>query len=198
VSVFQRWFPLALGAVCSIGCGDNPSAPRAADDDASHYDASVDPIEGDGDDDGAPPRDGDGDADDDGANDGQGEDAGLAADGGTDPEKPPVGDASTPEPDASTPNPGGKKKPVFVAVGYAGRHLRSTDLGLTWTDEEYLDPQRRGRDDEYLLRAVTFAKGKFVAAGWKGSKSVEVRGKIPLGGFIKYVFSEAMSSLRLH
>ncbi len=163
MSVFQGWFPLTLAAVCLLGCGDDPAVPSAADDGAPRYDASVDPIEGDGDN--TPPHDGDGD----GENDESIMDAGATPDGATHAPEPPHADAGTPPPapDASTPSAGGKGAPVFVAVGYAGRHLRSTDLGLTWTDEEYLDPQRRGRDDEYLLRAVTFAKGKFVAAGWR-------------------------------
>jgi hypothetical protein len=51
-----------------------------------------------------------------------------------------------------------------VAVGYAGRRVRSTDLGLTWKDDTTLGG---GGDDPYLLRAVVFAKGLFVAVGWK-------------------------------
>ncbi len=55
-------------------------------------------------------------------------------------------------------------KPTFVAVGYAGRRVRSLDLGATWTDEQMLGG---GGDDEFLLRAVGFGQGVFVALGWK-------------------------------
>ncbi len=55
-------------------------------------------------------------------------------------------------------------KPTFVAVGYAGRRIRSLDLGVTWTDDQMLGG---GGDDEFLLRAVGFGKGVFVALGWK-------------------------------
>jgi len=54
--------------------------------------------------------------------------------------------------------------PAFVAVGYAGRRVRSLDLGTTWTDDQTLGG---GGDDQYLLRAVTFGNGVFVAAGYK-------------------------------
>ena len=55
-------------------------------------------------------------------------------------------------------------KPTFVAVGYAGRRIRSVDGGMTWTDDQTLGG---GGDDEFLLRAVGFGKGVFVALGWK-------------------------------
>jgi len=77
-------------------------------------------------------------------------------------------EAGTSKPDAATdannPPPTSKGTPVFVAVGYAGRRVRSTDLGLTWTDDVSLGG---GGDDQFLLRAVTFGKGLFVATGWK-------------------------------
>jgi hypothetical protein len=53
---------------------------------------------------------------------------------------------------------------VFVAVGYAGRRVRSRDLGVTWEDDQTLGG---GGDDEYLLRGVTHGRGVFVAVGWK-------------------------------
>jgi hypothetical protein len=53
---------------------------------------------------------------------------------------------------------------VFVAVGYAGRRVRSRDLGVTWEDDQTLGG---GGDDEFLLRAVTHGRGLFVAVGWK-------------------------------
>jgi hypothetical protein len=152
-----------------FACGDDSTGSRADDGGISDYDSSLNPIECDGDEpsrgDGDESGDGDDDTDTDSGDDETLRDAGSSKpDSGT---KPPVRDASVPNtrPDASTPTPSGT--PVFVAVGYAGRHLRSTDLGVTWTDEEYLDPQKAGGDDQFLLRAVTFAKGKFVAAGWR-------------------------------
>lgn len=63
-------------------------------------------------------------------------------------------------PDAGTP----KGTPTFVAVGYAGRRIRSVDLGKTWTDDQRLGG---GGDDQFLLRGVGFGAGRFVAAGWK-------------------------------
>ena len=56
-------------------------------------------------------------------------------------------------------------KPVFVMVGYGGRRIRSTDLGLTWTDDQRLIPM--GGDDQYLLRGVGYGNGLFVATGFK-------------------------------
>lgn len=167
MSVFQRWFPLALGAACLLGCGDNSKVSDLEDGGALDYDASVNPIEGDGDDDST--GDGDGDSKVEPRDASVADASAPKPDGSTKPPRP-QNDASTPNPtpDASTPGGGDPTgTPVFVAVGYAGRHLRSTDLGLTWTDEEFLDPQQRGGDDEYLLRSVTFGKGVFVAAGWK-------------------------------
>jgi hypothetical protein len=58
----------------------------------------------------------------------------------------------------------GEGTPTFVAVGYAGRRIRSRDLGKTWTDDQKLGG---GGDDEFLLRAVGFGRGLFVAVGWK-------------------------------
>ena len=63
-------------------------------------------------------------------------------------------------PDAGPP--GGT--PTFVAVGYAGRRIRSTDLGKTWTDDQRLGG---GGDDQFLLRGIGYGAGRFVAAGWK-------------------------------
>jgi hypothetical protein len=54
--------------------------------------------------------------------------------------------------------------PTFVAVGYAGRRVRSTNLGLDWTDDQTLGG---GGDDEFLLRAAGFGSGVFVALGYK-------------------------------
>jgi len=54
---------------------------------------------------------------------------------------------------------------VFVAVGYGGRTLRSLDDGLSWVDDQWLVPQ--GGDDVYLLRAVAYGAGQFVAVGWR-------------------------------
>lgn len=54
---------------------------------------------------------------------------------------------------------------VFVAVGYGGRRLRSTDDGQTWTDDQQLVDA--GGDDTFLLRSVGFGGGQFVAVGWR-------------------------------
>jgi hypothetical protein len=60
--------------------------------------------------------------------------------------------------------------PTFVAVGYAGRRVRSVDLGVTWVDDQTLGG---GGDDEFLLRAVAFGSGVFVAVGYKILTSVD-------------------------
>jgi len=164
VSVLQRWSPLALAAACLLGCGDDAHTSSIEDSGSPALDASLSPIEGDGDGDV-----GDGDSSvhaDAGEVDASGEDAGSRDAAVSTPGR----DAGTSHetPDAGKPEPGDSKgTPVFVAVGYAGRRVRSTDLGLTWTDEEFLDPAKAGGDDVYLLRAVTYAKGVFVAVGWK-------------------------------
>ncbi len=58
------------------------------------------------------------------------------------------------------------KTPVFVVVGYAGRRLRSVDLGRTWIDDQRLEAGN-GADNQFLLRTVAFHNGVFVAAGWQ-------------------------------
>jgi hypothetical protein len=60
--------------------------------------------------------------------------------------------------------------PTFVAVGYKGVRVRSTDLGVTWTDSQTLGADG---DNEFLLRAVSFGKGVFVALGWKVLSSAD-------------------------
>jgi len=59
-------------------------------------------------------------------------------------------------------NPG---TPTIVAVGYGGRRLRSTDLGLTW--DSLVEDDANGGDDDNLLRAAVYAHGLFIAAGWR-------------------------------
>lgn len=64
--------------------------------------------------------------------------------------------------DASTPS----GRPVFVAAGWAGRRVYSTDLGLNWTDVSDTF-NGGGGDDDFLLRAIGHGHGLFVAVGWK-------------------------------
>jgi hypothetical protein len=87
--------------------------------------------------------------------------------GGADATSSPVasGDAATSS-DAAADDPEG----VFVAVGYGGRRIRSTDDGLTWTDDQVTEPDGGG-DDMELLRTVAYGDGKFLAAGWKNWSS---------------------------
>jgi hypothetical protein len=54
---------------------------------------------------------------------------------------------------------------TFVAVGYGGRRIRSTDDGQTWTDDVSLNDA--GGDDNDLLRTIAWGNGLFVAAGWR-------------------------------
>jgi hypothetical protein len=53
---------------------------------------------------------------------------------------------------------------VFVAVGYSGVRFRSNDNGKTWGNKV---SSGGSGDDANLLRTVTYAKGLFVALGWK-------------------------------
>jgi hypothetical protein len=69
------------------------------------------------------------------------------------------------KPDAPAADPPG----IFVVVGYGGRTVRSTDDGVTWTDDKSLLAQ--GGDDKYLLRTVTWGNHEFVALGWRVMKS---------------------------
>ncbi len=94
------------------------------------------------------------------------EDASLAADANHEDAAIAVADAGL---DAGA---NAAKVPVFVAVGYAGRRVRSVDLGLTWTDDTSLGG---GGDDENLLRAVAFGHDVFVAVGWKILTSADGR-----------------------
>jgi len=93
----------------------------------------------------------------------------LSDAGGGDPRDAQVGsgtDTSVPDarvPDTGTPPVAGGKS-VFVAVGYSGVRLRSNDGGKTWGNKVV---SGGSGDDGNLLRTVTFAKGLFVAAGWK-------------------------------
>ena len=57
------------------------------------------------------------------------------------------------------------KKGVFVAVGYGGRRMKSTD-GKTWKiTAEWAQP---GKDDKNNLMGLVHAEGKFVAVGGGG------------------------------
>jgi hypothetical protein len=53
---------------------------------------------------------------------------------------------------------------VIVGVGYGGIRILSVDHGTTWCESAIDDPS--GGDDPRLLRDVTYANGRFVAAGW--------------------------------
>jgi hypothetical protein len=73
-----------------------------------------------------------------------------------------TGSTTTGGEDASVP----KGTPVFVAVGYTGRRVYSTDLGVNWT--EVNDTFNGGSgDDTFALRAVGYGHGQFIAVGWK-------------------------------
>jgi len=53
---------------------------------------------------------------------------------------------------------------VFVAVGLGGRRIRSTNDGVSWTDDVQLEAN--GGDDKDLLRTVIWGNGQFVALGY--------------------------------
>lgn len=97
-------------------------------------------------------------------------DAGTAippADGSVSSPDATVGDASA----TTDAGPQAEGPGVFVAVGYGGRRVRSTDDGLTWTDDVSLVPQ--GGDDDNLLRTIVYGDGKFVALGYRAVVSVD-------------------------
>lgn len=63
---------------------------------------------------------------------------------------------------ASSSSGGPTGSPRFVAVGYGGRRMTSTD-GIAWTDDVIVDPN--GGDDDNLFRGVGFDGAQFIAAG---------------------------------
>jgi hypothetical protein len=53
----------------------------------------------------------------------------------------------------------------LIGVGYGGLRVVSRDAGLTWGDRRSEAPE--GGDDENLLRAVVYGKGRWIATGWQ-------------------------------
>lgn len=65
--------------------------------------------------------------------------------------------------------PGGEEIPPgyvkgIIGVGYGGIRIVSRDGGLSWGSRAYENPD--GGDDEDLLRAVAYGKGRWIASGW--------------------------------
>jgi hypothetical protein len=54
---------------------------------------------------------------------------------------------------------------AIIGVGYGGIRIVSRDGGRTWGDRVYAAPD--GGDDQDLLRAVAYGKGRWIATGWK-------------------------------
>jgi len=54
---------------------------------------------------------------------------------------------------------------AIMGVGYGGIRILSRDDGNTWTDRVFAAPD--GGDDDDLLRAVVYGKGRWLATGWK-------------------------------
>jgi hypothetical protein len=54
---------------------------------------------------------------------------------------------------------------AIIGVGYGGIRIVSRDGGLTWGDRVAAAPS--GGDDDDLLRAVVYGKGRWIATGWK-------------------------------
>jgi hypothetical protein len=52
-----------------------------------------------------------------------------------------------------------------IGVGYGGIRIVSRDGGLSWGDRVF--PAPNGGDDDDLLRAVVYGKGRWLASGWK-------------------------------
>lgn len=55
--------------------------------------------------------------------------------------------------------------PALIGVGYGGIRIVSKDGGSTWGDRASFAAD--GGDDENLLRAIVYGKGKWLATGWK-------------------------------
>jgi hypothetical protein len=55
--------------------------------------------------------------------------------------------------------------PALVGVGYGGIRIVSRDGGKTWGSRASFSTN--GGDDEDLLRAVVYGKGRWLATGWK-------------------------------
>jgi hypothetical protein len=53
----------------------------------------------------------------------------------------------------------------IIAVGYGGLRVVSRDAGETWGDAVALG--EANEDDDNLLRAVTYGKGRWIATGWR-------------------------------
>jgi hypothetical protein len=53
----------------------------------------------------------------------------------------------------------------IIGVGYGGLRILSRDGGLTWGDRKSF--AANGGDDENLIRAITYGKGRWVSMGWK-------------------------------
>lgn len=85
-----------------------------------------------------------------------GNDAAASADGSSGRDGGLVSDAAS---DAPVVEPAG----YFVAVGYGGRRLRSTDTGATWQNDQSDVPN--GGDDKYLMRDVGWGGGQWLTAG---------------------------------
>lgn len=54
---------------------------------------------------------------------------------------------------------------AIIGVGYGGIRIVSRDGGLSWGSRAYDNPD--GGDDEDLLRAVAYGKGRWIASGWR-------------------------------
>jgi len=52
----------------------------------------------------------------------------------------------------------------IIGVGYGGIRILSRDGGETWGDRVSLAPS--GGDDDNLIRAVAYGKGRWIATGW--------------------------------
>jgi hypothetical protein len=90
---------------------------------------------------------------------------GSVADGG-----PASADGGSASEDAGEPadagEPGPKYVPIFVAVGYEGRHTASCD-GLVWKHDEMAEPGDAGEpvsEDATLIRGLAYGEHMFVAS----------------------------------
>lgn len=76
----------------------------------------------------------------------------------------PTNDGGSAAPGSDAEIPEGYVKGI-IGVGYGGLRIVSRDGGQTWGSRAY--SAASGGDDEDLLRAVAYGKGRWIATGWK-------------------------------
>jgi hypothetical protein len=55
--------------------------------------------------------------------------------------------------------------PAIIGVGYGGLRIVSRDGGLSWGSRASI--AAKGGDDDNLIRAIAYGKGRWIATGWR-------------------------------